>query len=82
MPGNCASCSYLFSNFAGLVVVDHLGNQLALMSIGHRDLNLMGVTIEHDATGCGARCVKSLAAVFVLLHRERIRTRLAERQSR
>ena len=64
-----------------LVVVDHLGNQLALMAIGHRDLNLMGVTIEHDATGCGARCVKILAAVFVLLHRERIRTRLAERQS-
>ena len=37
------------------------------------------MAIEHDAAGCGARCVKIVAAVLILLHRERIRARLVER---
>ena len=62
-----------------VVVIAHLGDQLALMAIGHRDRNLVDVTIEHDAAGCGAHFIKSLTAVLVLLHHERIRAGLAER---
>ena len=61
------------------VVVAHLGNQLALMVIGHLDRNLVDVTVEHDAAGCGAHFIKILAAVLILLHRERIRAGLLER---
>ena len=61
------------------VVVAHLGNQLAPMAIGHLDRNLVDVTIEHDAASCGARLIKILTAVLVLLHRERIRAWLVER---
>ena len=52
------------------VVVAHLGDQLALMTIGHLDRNLVDVTIGHDAAGCGARFIKILAAVLIFLHRE------------
>ena len=61
------------------VVVAHLGDQLALMVISHRDHNLVDVTIEHDAAGCGAHFIKIVAAVLILLHRERIRAGLLER---
>ena len=61
------------------VVVAHLGNQLAPMAIGHLDRNLVDATIEHDAASCGARLIKILTAVLVLLHRERIRAGLVER---
>ena len=61
------------------IVVAHLGNQLALMVISHRDRNLVDVTIEHDAAGCGAHFIKIVAAVLILLHRERIRAGLLER---
>ena len=61
------------------VVVAHLGDQLALMVISHRDRNLVDVTIEHDAAGCGAHFIKIVAAVLILLHRERIRAGLLER---
>ena len=49
------------------------------MAIDYLDRNLIDLTIEHDAAGCGTRCVKIVAAVLALLHRERIRARLAER---
>ena len=52
------------------VVVAHLGDQFARIVIGHRDRNLVHMAIEHDAAGCGARCIKILAAVLILLHRE------------
>ena len=61
------------------VVVFHHGDQLALMAIGHRDRNLVHMAIEHDAAGYDARCIKIVAAVLILLHRERIRAGLAER---
>ena len=61
------------------VVVAHLGDQLALTVISHRDRNLVDVTIEHDAAGCGAHFIKIVAAVLILLHRERIRAGLLER---
>ena len=62
-----------------LVVVAHLSDQLALMAIGHLDRDLVDVTVEHDAAGCGAHFIKILAAVLVFLHRERIRAGLVER---
>ena len=61
------------------VVVAHLGDQLAAVVIGHLDRDLVDMTIEHDAAGCGARFIKILAAVLTLLHRERIRAGLVER---
>ena len=61
------------------VVVAHRGDQIARTVIGHRDRNLVDVTIKHDAAGCGAHFIKSLTAVLILLHRERIRAGLAER---
>ena len=61
------------------VVIAYLGDQLALMVIGHLNRNLVHMAIEHDAAGCGARCIKIVAAVLILLHRERIRAGLLER---
>ena len=64
-----------------VVAVVHLGDQLALVVIGHLDRYLVHMAIEHDAAGCVARFIKLLAAVLILLHRKRIRAGLAERQA-
>ena len=62
-----------------LVAIAHRGGQRTAMVISHRNRNLVHMTIEHDAAGCGTRRVKGVATVLGLLHRERIRAGLAER---